>query len=154
MNIEMQQRPLYQKLLVIAALITVVGGTLTGIMTYMNVGYTETFMVDWLSSFAITALVMAPAGFIFMTLVGRLVQLAMPKGEKMHQQLVTGLLMALIMEPVMAISTTANTIGFADPAQFVAAWQQALLAALPFGLVMAVTMALFLKPRLDKFMAG
>tara|TARA_R110002111_G_scaffold37440_3_gene72052 strand:+ start:350 stop:754 length:405 start_codon:yes stop_codon:yes gene_type:complete len=133
---------------------TVVGGTLTGIMTYRNVGITETFMGDWISSFAITALVMIPIGFVFMTLISKLVQFRMPNGKKIHQQLVMGLSMALIMEPVMAISTTANTIGFSDKTAFVIAWGQALIAALPFGLFMAVMMSLFLKPRLDKFMAS
>lgn len=123
-------------------------------MTYKNLGMTKTFMSDWFSSFAIAALIMIPAGFAFMTIIGKLVQFGMPKSKKIHQQLATGLSMAFVMESVMAASTTANTIGFSDKAAFVHAWQQAFLTALPFGMFMAVMMSLFLKPKIEKFMAS
>jgi len=148
------KRPLYQKLLVMAALVTTVGGTLTGIMTYMNTGFTEGFINNWLSSFAIAALVMMPIGFLVMTLITKITTWAIPSSKKIYQQLVAGLLMAFVMESLMATSTTANIIGFTDTTAFVSAWGDAFTAALPFGLFMAVIMSLFLKPRLEKFMAS
>jgi len=153
-NINSMKRPLYQKILVIAALMTTVGGTLTGIMTYMNVGITDTFLRDWFSSFAVAILIMVPAGFLFMTLMTKLVQLVIPNSKKVYQQLVSGLLMAFIMESLLASSTTATTIGFIDKTAFISAWGQAFIAALPFGLLMAVTMSLFIKPKLEQFMAS
>ena len=44
------KRPLVQKILVVAAIMTTIGGTLTGIMTFANVGLSKTFIHDWLSS--------------------------------------------------------------------------------------------------------
>ncbi|MEG3767340.1 DUF2798 domain-containing protein [Alteromonas sp. 14N.309.X.WAT.G.H12] len=153
-SVQVQKRPLYQKIMVIASVILFVGGALTGIMTYKNVGITETFMTDWFSSFGIAALVMVPTGYIMMTVVSKLIQISMPNSRKKHQQVVTGLTMAVIMESVMALSTTANTIGYADKNTFLLAWSQAFITALPFGLCMAIVMSVFLKPKLDQFMAS
>lgn len=89
-----------------------------------------------------------------MSLVGKLIQAWMPNRGIKQQQVVTGLIMALIMESVMALSTTANTIGFTDQNTFLLAWSQAFIAALPFGLCMTIVMPVFLKPKLDQFMAS
>ena len=148
------KRPLYQKILVIACLMTFVSGSLTGIMTYINVGYRESFWLDWLSSFAIAALVMAPAGFLFMILISKLVQRTLPNAHKTLQQVLTGVGMAFVMESILAVSTTANLTGFSDTAAFFTAWQHAFLAALPFGLCIGLSMSLLLKPKLENFLAS
>lgn len=153
-NTDSPKRPLYQKILVIAGLTSLVGGTLTGIMTYMNVGLRESFWSDWLSSFAIAVLVMAPTGLLFMTLTSRFLRRAIPNSNKTLHQLITGFFMAFFMESILAASTTANLLGFTDIAAFVAAWQQAFITALPFGLFMALMMSLVLKPKLDRFMTS
>ncbi|WOD07657.1 DUF2798 domain-containing protein [Marinomonas sp. GJ51-6] len=148
------KRPLYQKILVIACLVSFVGGSLTGIMTYMNVGFRESFFIDWLSSFAIAVLVMAPAGLLFMTIISKLLQMLFPNARKIFHQIMTGVFMAFVMESILAVSTTANLTGFTNAAAFLSAWQQAFLAALPFGLCIGLMMSLVLKPRLEKFMAS
>ncbi|WP_020208808.1 DUF2798 domain-containing protein [Gilvimarinus chinensis] len=148
------KRPLYQKILVIAGMTSLVGGTLTGIMTYVNGGVREGFWTDWLSSFAIAVLVMAPAGLLFMTLIEKLIQQMMPNGHKIFRQVITGLLMALFMESILAASTTANLLGFADITTFASAWIHAFIAALPFGLFMALLTSITLKPKLDRFLAN
>lgn len=148
------KRPLYQKILVIAGMMSLVGGTLTGIMTYVNVGVRESFWNDWLSSFAIAVPIMAPAGFLFMTLTGKFLQHVMPNGHKTLHQIITGFLMAFFMESILAVSTTASLLGFSDIAAFIDSWQQAFSAGLPFGLFIALLMSLALKPKLDRFMAS
>ncbi|MEO9276119.1 DUF2798 domain-containing protein [Marinomonas sp. 5E14-1] len=148
------KRPLYQKILVIACIVSFVGGTLTGIMTYMNVGFRESFLIDWLSSFAIAVLVMAPAGLLFMTIISKSLQKLLPNVHNTVRQVLTGICMAFVMESVLAVSTTANLTGFTDIDAFIAAWQQAFLAALPFGLCIGLLMSLVLKPKLEKFMAS
>lgn len=153
-NTDSTKRPLYQKILVIVGIVSLVGGALTGIMTYVSVGFTESFRSDWISSFVIAALVMAPVGLLFMTLTSKLLKRVMPNGNKTLHQLITGFFMAFFMESVLAASTTANILGFADTSTFVTVWKQAFIAALPFGLFMALMMSLVLKPRLEKFMAS
>ncbi|MFT2099330.1 DUF2798 domain-containing protein [Marinomonas sp. 2405UD66-6] len=148
------KRPLYQKILVIACLVSVVGGSLTGIMTYINVGFRESFFIDWLSSFAIAVLVMAPAGLLFMTMISKSLEKLLPNAHNMLRQVLTGIGMAFVMESILAVSTTANLTGFTNADVFISTWQQAFLAALPFGLCIGLTMSLVLKPKLEKFMAS
>lgn len=142
------KRPLYQKILVITALMSLIGGTLTGIMTYTNVGIRESLWSDWLSSFGVAVLVM-PTGLLFMTLVTTFLQRIMPNASKALHQLITGLAIALLMESILAASTTANLLGFGNMAAFVGAWQHAFIAALPFGLFIALMMSFILKPKLE-----
>lgn len=148
------KKPLYQKILILACLMSFVGGTLTGIMTYMNVGFRESFWIDWLSSFAIAVLLMAPAGLLFMTLISKFLQMLFPNAHKIFHQIMTGVFMAFVMESILAVSTTANLTGFTSTEAFVTAWQQAFIAALPFGLFMGLMMSLVLKSKLEKFMAS
>lgn len=148
------KKPLYQKILILACLMSFVGGSLTGIMTYMNVGFRESFFIDWLSSFAIAVLVMAPAGLLFMTLISKLLQMLFPNARKIFHQIMTGVFMAFVMESILAVSTTANLTGFTNTEAFITAWQQAFIAALPFGLFMGLMMSLVLKSKLEKFMAS
>ncbi|WP_049721510.1 DUF2798 domain-containing protein [Gilvimarinus polysaccharolyticus] len=148
------KRPLYQKAMVVAGLMGSIAGTLTGIMTYVNVGITDTFISDWLASLAFAVLLVMPAGFLLMVLISKLVQLLAPSSKKVYQQLATGISMAFIMESLMAASTTATTMGLTDKTTFITAWGQAFITALPFGLFIAVVMSLFLKPKLEQFMAS
>ncbi|WP_191600873.1 DUF2798 domain-containing protein [Marinomonas algicola] len=148
------KHPLYQKILILVCLISFVVGSLTGIMTYMNVGYRESFWLDWLSSFAIAVLLIAPIGLLFMTLMTKLLKRVLPNGHKILHQIITGVCMAFFMESILAASTTVNLIGFTSSAAFVSAWLPAFMAALPFGLFMALMMSLVLKPKLEKFMVS
>ncbi|WP_241148735.1 DUF2798 domain-containing protein [Photobacterium sanguinicancri] len=42
--------PVVYKVLVVFAMMTLMGGSLTGVMTYINLGYTSSFLSDWLSA--------------------------------------------------------------------------------------------------------
>ncbi len=153
-NTSPEKTPLYQKIAVLASLMLIVGGTLTGIMTYMNTGFSENFIPYWLSSFTITALFVIPASFGLMSLISKWVESLLPHYKTHHRQLITGVTMALIMESIMAVSTTANIVGFSDSDAFAAAWLHSFAAALPFGLCMALIMSLYLKPKLAQFLAN
>ena len=148
------KRPLYQKLMVIITMMLIVGGSLTGIMTFANVGYSETFFSDWGSSFAIATAVLMPSGFLLTTVMNKSVDFFLPNLGKHSRNITVGIFMAFFMESIMAASTTANTIRFGDIQVYASAWSQAFLTALPFGLVMAVAMSIFIKPKLEKFMAS
>ncbi|MGE6439852.1 hypothetical protein ACQKDA_14670, partial [Psychrobacter sp. NPDC078370] len=52
-NDGIKKTPLLYKVLLILALMTVIGGLLTGVMTYMNIGYSDTFLVDWYADIVI-----------------------------------------------------------------------------------------------------
>ncbi|WP_127558263.1 DUF2798 domain-containing protein [Saccharospirillum alexandrii] len=151
-NTTAKKTPLIYKILVIAAMMTVMGGTLTGVMTYVNVGYSSMFYMDWLTSFLTAVVVMMPSGFVFMMLISKIVSWLLPKQGEKTQNFVVGLVMAVVMESVMALTTAANNIGFADSGEFLSAWLAGFAAALPIGLVLAVVMSMTIKPKLEKFM--
>ncbi|MCQ1058970.1 DUF2798 domain-containing protein [Photobacterium sp. DNB23_23_1] len=144
--------PLIYKILVVLGMMTLMGGTLTGVMTYMNVGFTDTFLIDWLTSFLKTVLVMMPVGMVMMTLVTKLVTKLMPNASEHKRNLVVGLNMAVIMESIMAFTTTANNIGFSDLNQFTHSWLQGFFAALPIGLTLITLISLTIKPKIERFL--
>ncbi len=145
---------LLKKLFVMSCVISFIVGSLTGVMTYVNMGYSETFFWDWFTSFLVAAVVMAPSGMVFMMLVSRFIGFLFGQLSAHTQNFIVGLVMAVVMESVMAVATAANNIGFADLSLFAVAWMKAFLVALPLGLVISVTMTLFIKPRLDKYLAS
>ena len=147
-----KKTPLIYKILVVLGMMTLMGGTLTGVMTYMNVGYIDTFFADWFSSFLKTVLVMMPFGLLMMTLVTKLLGKLMPKASEKKRNLVVGLNMAVIMESMMAFTTTANNIGFDDMALFANSWLQGFLAALPVGLALITIISMTIKPKVERFL--
>lgn len=148
------KRPMIQKLMVVLGMVSIVVGTLTGIMTAVNLGITETYLNDWLSSFAMAILFIAPFGFLLMTLVNKLADLILASATNTQKNIAVGVIMAFIMESIMSASTALNNIGLNDISVFVDAWLQGFIVALPFGLVMTVIMAVAVKPRLERFMAS
>ncbi|WP_370980268.1 DUF2798 domain-containing protein [Agaribacterium sp. ZY112] len=149
-----KKRPLAQKILVVMGMMSLIGGTLTAIMTAVNVGLSQNFLQHWLPSFTFAVLVMMPAGFILMTLMSKLADLLLSNANKTQRNIAVGIGMAFFMESVLAAVTTANNIGLTSSSAFLEAWSKAFIVALPFGLGMAVIMSLTLKPKLEAFMAS
>ncbi|MFY0641232.1 MAG: DUF2798 domain-containing protein [Bermanella sp.] len=149
-----QKTPVFQKVLVVLSLMVAIGGSLTGIMTYANTGFTATFLSDWFTAFAFTALIMIPAGILLTLVLGRFINAVIPGATKTAHNIIVGVLMALSMESVMAASTTANNIGFSNLSIFFDAWFTSYIVTLPFGLIIGITMSLTIKPKLEKFMAS
>lgn len=145
--------PLIYKVLVVLSIMSVMGGSLTGVMTYMNVGYANTFYSDWLSSF-LGAFMLMPVGFLLMELITKLVVQWLPNTDAHARNLVVGGLMACIMESMMAFSTTVNTLGFSSSADFLTGWLFSFLAALPLGLTLMVVMSLTVKPKIERYLTS
>lgn len=80
---EQKGTPVLYKVLVMMSLMLTVGGSLTAVMTYMNVGFGEAFIGNWFSSLALAVVIMMPIGVVMMTLVTKLVAKVFPNyGEK------------------------------------------------------------------------
>ncbi|WP_394183238.1 DUF2798 domain-containing protein [Marinomonas posidonica] len=142
-----------QKIAIIASLVTVIGGTLTFVMTWRNLGFGDGFMISWLSTFALCVLCIAPIGGVISYLVHHLVDGTLPNLSKLKQDLVFGLIMALIMESIMAVVTTINLHGWLAIEVFIKQWGTTFLAALPMGIVFSILMSLVIKRRLTAFLA-
>lgn len=148
---ESRPTPLIYKVLVILTMMSLIGGLLTAVMTYVNVGYSDTFLADWMSSLLFAFAVM-PVGFVLMGLFSTLVNRLLPGRGEATRNLVTGVIMACVMESILAFSTTVNIIGFASSADFYVHWKHSFLAALPLGLTLMLLMSLTIKPRIERFM--
>jgi hypothetical protein len=151
-TLSLKKTPLLHKMLVVVSLITLIGGSLTGIMTYLNLGGGDSFYQHWISSFLLAALVMAPIGFLMMSLMNALVDKLLVKSTEMRKNIVVSILMAVLMESLLAFVTTANNIGFADARVLLNSWFEAVLAALPIGLTIMLMMSVTIKPKLVKFL--
>lgn len=146
-----KKAPLIQKILIVAGMVSLMAGSLTGVMTYMNVGVTESFMTDWLSSFLSAAVVM-PFGFIFMGIITALIEKQMPNTSERRRNLITGVIMAVVMESIMAFATAFNNIGFAQPSEFFSGWLNGFMAALPLGLTLVITISMTIKPKIERIL--
>ena len=147
-----KKTPWWQKLAVILAMMTVVGGSLTGLMTYMNLGFTDTFFASWMSSFVMVLFTVMPAGLILMLSVTVIVTKLTPNMGEKKRNLIVGIGMAIAMESIMAFSTAWNNIGFHDMSAFYSAWSRALLAALPVALVLSTIISMTIKPKIERFL--
>ncbi|MCL1113789.1 MULTISPECIES: DUF2798 domain-containing protein [Shewanella] len=147
-----KQTPIIYKIIVVFAMMTVMGGSLIGLMTYINLGYSDTFFRDWFVSFLIAAVTVMPAGFILMAFLTHTIEKWLPNTSEKKRNIIVGLLMAITMESAMALSTAINNIGLSSQAALFSHWLDALLAALPLGLTLMVITSLTIKPKIERFL--
>ncbi|MFI8620638.1 DUF2798 domain-containing protein [Marinomonas sp. NPDC078689] len=150
--LEQKKTPLLHKIALVLGVMTLIGGSLTGIMTYRNIGFTDTFFLSWLTSFITALFTVMPAGFILMALVTKLVEKLTPKMRENKRNLIVGVGMACVMESFMAFSTAANNIGFHDLSAFYHGWLNGLLAALPVALTLSTVITMTIKPKIERFL--
>lgn len=144
---------LAKKILTIAPLIIVMGGTLTFLMTWKSIGFSDEFISSWLTTFTLCVLCIAPLGGLISYALHRSINSALPNFSEIQKNIIFGFGMALIMEAIMGVVTTFNLHGFGSPL-FASQWFAAFITALPVGLLFSVMMALFIKPRLEAFLAS
>lgn len=145
---EKKKTPLLYKVLVVLAMMTVLGGILTGIMTYMNVGYTDTFFVNW-SRALLAAFAVMPIGILLIGLVTKWVNRLLPNTKEYQRNLIVGVLMACTMEAMLAFSTAARTTGLSDKVAFLNGWLEGFLVALPVGLTLMIVVSMTVKPKIE-----
>ena len=126
----------------------------TGIMTWANLGFSETFLASWGRSFLTAMLVMMPIAGLLMVAFTSTVNRLFPGLRVLLQNLLIGLAMSLVMQSIMAVITAANTVGFDNFGLYGASWSNAFLTALPVGIIFAVTLTTVIKPRLEVYLKG
>ncbi|KII76332.1 DUF2798 domain-containing protein [Vibrio renipiscarius] len=151
-TIDENKTPIIQKIVVLLGMITLMGGTLTGVMTYGNVGYSESFWLDWLTSFLTAAVTVIPLGFALTVLLTKGAEKWLPNMAEGPRNALVGIAMAGIMESGMAFTTTLNNIGLENHSAFFTAWLNSLLGALPVALVLMITVSMTIKPKVEQFL--
>ncbi|MGF1689184.1 DUF2798 domain-containing protein [Photobacterium japonica] len=140
------------RVLVLIAIMSCMCGLLTGVMTYRTVGMTDSFWLDWLRAFGTVILTVKPLALMSLWVVSRLVGYVMPHAKETTRNIVIGLIMACVMESIVAFMAAASHFGFTDYQQLMAGWWSGLMAALPVSLVVMPIMAITVKPKIKQFL--
>lgn len=125
---------------------------LTSVMTWANLEADQAFLFAWLPSWAFSLLVMVPFGYVAMLGVSKVVAWMAASLTEFQQNLLTGLMMAVVMESIMAMAVAIRLAGFS--AMLPKFWLTALLAGLPIAVVFSVFMTITLKPWLERYLAS
>jgi len=146
-----RKNSLFYKAIVILAMISVMGGLLTGVMTYMNVGDSENFMTSWRNAL-LSAYAVMPVGIILIGLITKFINKIMPNSGVHQRNFIIGGLMAVIMESLLAFSTSLNLNGFSNHSALFTGWLEGFLAALPLGLTLVIIISMTIKPKIERFL--
>ncbi len=151
-SLEAKSTSLILKVLAVMGMMTLMGGSITGLMTYLNQGYSELFFEQWIRAFLTAAVTVMPLGFAFMALLTKLAERFLPNTSEKKRNVLIGMTMAMVMESGMALSTAVNSVGFADTSKLVNTWLDTLISALPLALLLMAVVSATLKPRVERFL--
>jgi len=141
-----------KKIAILLLVMSTIASSLTGLMTWANLGFSELFLRNWFHSFLLAMIVMMPIAFGLIALFTKVISRLLPHAPKLYQNLSIGFLMSLAMQSIMAVVTTYNNLGLTTIQQFKTAWFHAFITAYPTGLVLALILTTVIKPRLESFL--
>lgn len=121
---------------------------LSGIITFINLGFADGFLARWLKAFLI-ALPVVPFGLIVMVALERPLLRAL--GRKLPDfaiKLILAALTASVMEFILSTVVTLSNRGAG--AGFLLAWSEAFFKSLPMGLAVGLLMSFVVKPWLGR----
>jgi len=128
-----------------------IGLVLSGLMTWINVGFGPGFGWMWLKAFAF-ALPVLPIGLLVMTLMQRLAAPLTGPKPGWAFKCVLALGTAIVMETLVSSAVTYSTHGLG--AGFGYQWAEAFVRSLPVGVLIGLTMSFVIRPRLARWMAA
>ncbi|MEP1445202.1 MAG: DUF2798 domain-containing protein [Paraglaciecola sp.] len=140
-----------KKALVLLPIMLSLIGTITGIMSYVNLAPEQHFLQAWLNAFVFAFLVMLPSGALIFAAIHKLVNSLFVRMPSLYKKLLQGILMAVVMESILAIVTTAINHDFGSISHFTTTVITSFLYALPIGLGFACLMTFVLHPKLETF---
>ena len=140
--------PLWRKLLPMAIVLPVICLMLTGLLTWLLNPNADDFWQRWARSFAISLPIMQ-FGLMLMTLLSRRLAPALNRRSVVTAKLVLALITACVMEALMATIVVFTTSTAGHP--LLDTWVTAFVKSFPAGLVIALTMAFILKPRMERW---
>lgn len=128
-----------------------IGLLLSGVITWINIGFADDFTVRWMRGF-LSALPVMLVAFAFMAVLDRKVQRVFSGQSALVRKLILAACTACVMELLLASAVTLSNRGLA--AGFFSAWGAAFLKSLPVGLCISLFMGFVIKPRLDRLMSS
>ena len=148
---ETKTTPIIYKVIVVLGMVSLMGGTITATMTYLNNGFNDEFFRNWISNFVTALSSVIPTGLAIMVMLTKAANKWLIHIPKKARDMLVGVTMALIMESGMALTSTYNHIGFTDSALFAQTWFSNVLGALPVALALMITISLTIKPKVEAF---
>jgi len=141
----------WRRLLPLFTLVPAIGLVLSGLITWLNIGWVDDFGARWMRAF-FTALPVMPLGMYIMMTLDRVLKPRLGALPSVGVKVVLALCTALVMELMMASAVTFSNNGLG--AGFVAQWAWAFVKSLPLGVLIGLCMAFLIKPRLDRWMVA
>jgi hypothetical protein len=120
---------------------------LSAVMTWANVGFGDLFFARWVRSF-FTSLVILPLILASLGAVDKSIQSRLPSLHRTARTLLVSLLTAFVMESVLAMAITVMNNPWDATLTF--AWWTAFSRSIPVGLLIALFMGFYMKPKMDK----
>ncbi|WP_165602646.1 DUF2798 domain-containing protein [Candidatus Terasakiella magnetica] len=140
--------PVYKKVIVVLSVMATIAGTLTGIMTWANLGFSDAFLAKWGQSFGMAMTVMMPIAIVLIGIFSKIIARAFPNMRPLPQAIIVGVIASIVMQSIMALLTSFNAVGLEVWADYRAGVINAFITAFPYGLIMALIMTTIIKPRL------
>lgn len=137
----------WRRLLPLFTIMPLIALILSGVITWINLGWVDGFVQRWLLAFLI-ALPVMPFGLGTMLLIEKAMGPRLQFLPRLASGLVLSLCTAMVMEAFMASAVTLsnNGLGPAFPGQ----WASAFWRSLPVGLLISLLMGFVIKPRLAR----
>lgn len=143
--------PRWRRLLRLLRLFTimpVIALILSGVITWINLGWVDGFVSRWLLAF-LTALPVLPLGLITLMTLDRVLRPRLRFLPNMMAGVILALCTATIMETLMASAVTLSNHGLGP--DFTSQWTTAFWRSLPVGVVIGLLMNFVIKPRLARW---
>lgn len=144
-----QARTALDDLAYIGAIMIGVAMALTAVMTWVTIGFSETFLVAWMTSLAKVVIMLLPFSLLLTRTLGRTLVLLLPNMAPVPRSILLGLMMAIVVHALMALITTATITGFHDMELLHGLWANAAVMTFPICLMLVLLMLVFLRPRME-----
>lgn len=148
-SVRTRQGPIHwRRLLPLFTLMPLIALILSGVITWINLGWVDGFHQRWLLAF-VTALPVMPFGLGTMLLLERVIGPRLKALPRVVGGVALSLCTAAVMETFMASAVTLSNQGFGP--DFPAQWATAFWRSLPVGVLISLLMGFLIKPRLARW---
>jgi hypothetical protein len=140
--------PRWRRLLPLFTVMPAIALVLSGVITWINLGWVDGFVGRWLKAFA-TALPVLPLGLITLMALERVLGPRLQSLPRVVAGVVLALCTASVMETLMAGVVTLSNQGVQP--DFLAQWAAAFWRSLPVGVLVGLLMTFVIKPRMARW---
>lgn len=143
--------PRWRRLLPMFTVMPAIALVLSGVITWINLGWVDGFAARWLGAFA-TALPVLPLGLITLVTLERVLGPRLQSLPRVAAGVVLALCTASVMESLMAGVVTLSNQGLQP--DFAAQWATAFWRSLPVGVCIGLLMTFVIKPRMARWVGA